>query len=69
MIQAYSNIIEILCENFEEYSKSETKRDVTQKRPKKKNIFSIKVPPKKKRKKGKKKGKKRNNYSINNLTL
>ena len=55
LIQAYSNIIEILCENFEEYSKSETKRKI----PKKKNLFSIKMPPKKKRKKGKKKGKKK----------
>ena len=55
LIQAYSNIIEILCENFEEYSKSEKKRKI----PKKKNLFSIKMPPKKKRKKGKKKGKKK----------
>ena len=55
LIQAYSNIIEILCENFKEYSTSEKQRKVK----KKKNLFSIKMPPKKKRKKGKKKGKKK----------
>jgi hypothetical protein len=56
LIQAYSNIIEILCKNFKDYSTSETEREVKQKRPKKKkNLFSIKMPPKKKRKKGKKK--------------
>ena len=60
LIQAYSNIIEILCKNFKDYSTSETEREVKQKRPKKKkNLFSIKMPPKKKRKKGKKKGKKK----------
>ena len=51
LIQAYSNIIEILCKNFKDYSTSETERKI----PKKKNLFSIKMPPKKKRKKGKKK--------------
>lgn len=56
LIQAYSNVIEILCKNFKDYSTSETEREVKQKRPKKKkNLFSIKMPPKKKRKKGKKK--------------
>lgn len=56
LIQAYSNIIEILCKNFKDYSTSEKEREVKQKRPKKKkNLFSIKMPPKKKRKKGKKK--------------
>ena len=51
LIKAYSNVMEILCENFEKYSTSETKRKVDRKKPKKINKFSIRRLPKKKKKK------------------